>query len=76
MMSAGSSTRGSRFAQAVAQFLQRVALHVRALAAIAVLVGDEIELSCRGASLFERMLHAALGHDDEFVGVRTARTTR
>ena len=42
-------------AQAVAQFLERVHLHVRALAAIAVFVGHEVELF-PGRQLAQRMI--------------------
>ena len=59
-LSAESSTRGSRIAQSIRlQFLDRVAPHVRAFAAIALLICDEIKL-LRRRTFFERVPHAAL----------------
>src|SRR5581483_231785 len=48
------------------ELLERVQLHIRALAAIAVFVRDKIKSLARRKFL-ERIAHSALGHDDEFV---------
>src|SRR6266567_6460510 len=52
----------------VAQLFERVAAHVRTLAAVAVLVLDEVELLMRRQPK-QGMRHAALRHHDELVGI-------
>src|SRR3954451_24293182 len=52
--------------QRIAQLLERVQTHVGTLAAIAVLVSNEVELLAR-RQLFERITHTALGHNDELI---------
>src|SRR5215469_18892753 len=54
--------------QTVAYLLERVELHIRTLAAIAVLVGDEIKLAS-GRELFERVADAAFRHHDDLGSV-------
>src|SRR5690349_11526119 len=54
--------------QAIAKLLERVELHVRALAAIAVLVGHVVEALVRRLSL-ERVVDTALRHHDELIGI-------
>src|ERR1700681_2944552 len=54
--------------QRLTQFFEGVAPHIGALAAITVLIGNEIKLFPR-RQFFERIAHAALGHDDELLGV-------
>src|SRR5579862_708325 len=49
--------------QRSAQLFESVAPHIRAFAAIALLIGNEIKLFLRRQP-FERIAHAALGHDD------------
>src|SRR4051794_36772830 len=51
--------------EAVPQFLERVPLHIRALAAVAVFVLYVVELLA-GSEFVKRVVHAALGHDNEF----------
>src|SRR5579885_1038373 len=51
--------------QASLQLLERVQLHIRALAAVAILVRDEMKLFAR-RELFERIPDSALRHHDKF----------
>src|SRR6185437_9943855 len=53
--------------ETIAQLFKRVQLHVGALAAIAIFVGNEVK-ALAGRLFFERVAHAAFGHHDEFFG--------
>ena len=55
---------GREVAQAVPQLLERVPLHIGALGAVAVLVGDEVEPLAR-RQLVKGVAHAALGAADK-----------
>src|ERR1700692_4128344 len=57
-----------QIAERVAQFFERIALHVGAFAAIALLVENEKKFLA-GRKLLDRMANAALRHDDEFLSV-------
>src|SRR5579863_10061222 len=57
-----------QIAQRVAQLFERIALHVGTLAAIALLVSNEIKFLA-GRQLLKRVTDAALGHDDELLGI-------